>query len=571
MDRDTIQLENVVSTISQEYLLEFTSEYGILESLHPELPGLEDPIVEFLEGKVDEKVFPTIVDWRTNAPKDEMPFAKSYSAVVVATLNTRRTSIQKQPEALLCLIGLSRNYFLGDDVYPTFLYDDDRGGAPNPTKISLDFADEDLLLVITERGEEATAEAIHELGPKKEAAAIGPVMNKRRHNRGNNEAEANAPPKVLRKDHVASRPSHSTLGGKSLAAIEIEADSTGFAPATQETPVNVSDLDPLSYAEPRLIPKQDIAPTLVAEDPDSEKSTSFTSMVGSPGSIYQPRWGVINNCRLDTPVVCQDVMDHIIPPGYFSELRHLPNDDFLSQYNITLARQVAMGSQLRLRFEQEAKLLKKAIAQVVRRDQRIEAREKHIKNLEALLEAESDMKVEVEAKNVELAKELESLRVQHGLRLAVMKCAELTELRQVFADVVSAGIAKGMSEGLKHRVEHEKAKVDLAGIEAYDPDADTKYVAALYAIKDLKYPLVDQLEKLKDAPIDVIMASLFLKSDSVEDTPQWIRELLPTIAPQGLAILLADAVTQTDRTEDEASLRLLRSKSVPPMYNLDWP
>nr|GEZ83122.1 hypothetical protein [Tanacetum cinerariifolium] len=85
-------------------------------------------------------------------------------------------------------------------------------------------------------------------------------------------------------------------------------------------------------------------------------------------------WGVTNNCRLDTPVVCQDVVDHIVPPGYFSKLCHVPNDDFLSQYNINLARQVAMGSHLRLRFEQKAKLLKKAIAQVARRDQSIEAR-----------------------------------------------------------------------------------------------------------------------------------------------------------------------------------------------------
>nr|GEX96836.1 hypothetical protein [Tanacetum cinerariifolium] len=51
MRRDTVQLETAVSTISQEYLLEFTSEYGILEALHPELPGPEDRIVDFLEGK----------------------------------------------------------------------------------------------------------------------------------------------------------------------------------------------------------------------------------------------------------------------------------------------------------------------------------------------------------------------------------------------------------------------------------------------------------------------------------------------------------------------------------------
>ncbi|GJV67432.1 hypothetical protein Tco_1482941, partial [Tanacetum coccineum] len=77
----------------------------------------------------------------------------------------------------------------------------------------------------------------------------------------------------------------------------------------------------------------------------------------------------------------------------------------------------------------------------------------------------------------------------------------------------------GMSEGLKHRVEHKKAKLYLATIEAYDPEADTKYVAVLHALKDLKYPLVDQLEKLKDAPIDLIMASLYFESDSREDAP----------------------------------------------------
>ncbi|GJY42037.1 hypothetical protein Tco_0429307 [Tanacetum coccineum] len=52
MGMDTIQLENAVSTISQVYLLEFTSECGIPEGLHPELPGPEDTIMDFLEGKV---------------------------------------------------------------------------------------------------------------------------------------------------------------------------------------------------------------------------------------------------------------------------------------------------------------------------------------------------------------------------------------------------------------------------------------------------------------------------------------------------------------------------------------
>nr|GEX86518.1 hypothetical protein [Tanacetum cinerariifolium] len=66
--------------------------------------------------------------WRTSAPNDKMPARNTYSAEAVTILNTHRTTIQKQPEALLCLVGLSRRYYLGDDVYPTFLHDDDRGG-----------------------------------------------------------------------------------------------------------------------------------------------------------------------------------------------------------------------------------------------------------------------------------------------------------------------------------------------------------------------------------------------------------------------------------------------------------
>ncbi|GJZ04631.1 hypothetical protein Tco_0537906 [Tanacetum coccineum] len=183
--------KDAVSTISEEYLLEFTSEYGIPESLYPELPGPEEPIVEFPKGKVgvctkffefanyripisqflfdilgyyqihlsqlkrprkntpqcytkpldslknwnnrffvvDERILPTIVECRTGAPKDKMPLADSYSAADVTILNIHCTPIQKQPELLLCLVGLSRSYFLRDDIYPTFLYEDDRGGC----------------------------------------------------------------------------------------------------------------------------------------------------------------------------------------------------------------------------------------------------------------------------------------------------------------------------------------------------------------------------------------------------------------------------------------------------------
>ncbi|GJT15280.1 hypothetical protein Tco_0873986 [Tanacetum coccineum] len=229
--------------------------------------------------------------------------------------------------------------------------------------------------------------------------------------------------------------------------------------------------------------------------------------------------------------------------------------------------------------------------------------------------------------------------IGHGLRLAVMKCAESLELRQAFTNVVSAGIAKGFCDGIQHAMEQGKEKLELQDIEAYDPESKGKFVAAMQALKDLKYPLIDEIEKLKDSPMNVIMASLYLESDTREDAPQLIRDLCPSSSqlkiplylevrdprnpwvvkeemlladaiaanksrakkkkkyrvvcrthgvgsahhprsdrmpvsaptvPQGLQILLQDAAVQTEPIEDGSSPRLIRSKSLPSMYNLDW-
>nr|GEX91246.1 hypothetical protein [Tanacetum cinerariifolium] len=288
------------------------------------------------------------------------------------------------------------------------------------------------------------------------------------------------------------------------------------------------------------------------ESPESGKSTSFPSMDGSPGGIYQPRWGVTNDCRLDTPDACQDMVDHIVPPGLLKKA----------------TTKIAKWDQRIQTREEEIKRLDQEIKSLRVVEAEVHGLRNQTKNLETLLEAKIDIKKATEAKKAELAKELESLRVQfldllttglnnvsemdarldklsvdfdkelyphmltaisgrrwvigHGLRLAVMKCAESLELRQAFPDVVSAGLVKGMSEGLKHGIDHGKADRDLAAVEAYDPEVDSKYVKALQDLKDLKS---------NGIPVSV-----------------------PTIAPRGLAILLADAITQTEMADKEDEL-----------------
>nr|GEZ02163.1 hypothetical protein [Tanacetum cinerariifolium] len=391
-----------------------------------------------------------------------------------------------------------------------------------------------------------------------EAVAAEPPTARESRKRGHDGIDANAPPKSLRRDHADLRPSGSSRWGKSLAAMQLCLASNVFV--SEGFPADVSDPDPLAFAD---------APS------------PHPAEVGSPGSVYRPEWGVTNGSLLETPEACQDLVDHAAPPGYFSELRHMHNEEFIRQYNVNLARQVAMGSKLRLRFEQEAKLLRKSLAQVARRDTRIQAQELEIKNLEASLEVEANVKRAIEDKSAGLSQELERMHAQfldhqvsnerlsqqvatlqqqvfgeeklkaafeefkkrqskrvkqrcrmwvigHGLPLAVMKCGESLEIRQAFADVVSAGITKGMSEGLRYGVEHGQAQRNVESIEAYDPEAKAKFTVALQALKDLKYPLLDQLEGLKDAPIDVIMAALYLENDTEEDVLQCISDLRPS-------------------------------------------
>nr|GEV51774.1 hypothetical protein [Tanacetum cinerariifolium] len=575
---------------------------------------------------VDERVFPTVVDWRTNAPKDGMPAVSMYSIEVVRALDTHRTPIQKQPEMLLCIVGISRRYYLEDEVYLTFLHDDDRGGyfmtkfvpyirhrtndcpliadmdlfnlirAPNPSKVKTGCrprAPHEVPLLTL------TATRVIEMddpAAAKDSSSVPSTIEKSPLDFADEAGvldQETVAPEMPPSEDVPATDAPGTGQAEELSRRILLRPQRAVKEAAMEPmgmPLQkVSDPDLLSFADPPSRHPPDIPQssqgTAAAGDPDSKNAFSPVE-VGSSKSIYRPEWGVANSSMLDTPEACQDLVDHVAPSGYFSELRHMHNDEFLRQYNVNLARQVAMGSQLRLRFEQEAKLLRKFVAQVARRDKRIQARELEIKNLEALLEIEADMKKAAEDRSAGLIQELEDMRARgeeklkaafeefkqyeddrverrcadldarldalsidfgeelyphmltdiagrrwvigHGLRLAVMKCGESLEMRQAFADVMSAGITKGMSKGLRHGVEHGQAQLNVESIEAYDPEAEAKFVAALRALKDLKYLLVDQLEGLKDAPMDVIMAALYLESDTGGDASQYIRDLRPS-------------------------------------------
>ncbi|GJR08399.1 hypothetical protein Tco_0791051 [Tanacetum coccineum] len=113
-----------------------------------------------------------------------------------------------------------------------------------------------------------TTEVAQEAVLEEEVAVVRALGNKRRkqlrRKRANEEVEVNVSPKVLRRDH-ASGLTHSTAGGKSLASMGLEAGTP--IPTPLETPVDVSDPDPLSYAKSQSILEQDVVQSSRRERP----------------------------------------------------------------------------------------------------------------------------------------------------------------------------------------------------------------------------------------------------------------------------------------------------------------
>nr|GFC26940.1 hypothetical protein [Tanacetum cinerariifolium] len=227
--------------------------------------------------------------------------------------------------------------------------------------------------------------------------------------------------------------------GKSLAAIQLGLASTTSMP--EDAPTGVSDPDPLCFADPRARPSVDVAQSspgvVVAEDPESENASSPTE-VGSPGGVYRSEWGVTNGSLLDIPEACQDLVDHVAPPGYFSKLRHMQDKsaglikeledmrarfsdlqvshEHLSQHVSSLKEQVSGEEKLKAAFEEFKRY----------EDERVKQR---CAELDARLDALSIDFDEELYPHMLTAIVGRRWVVGHGLRLAMMKCDESLEMR----------------------------------------------------------------------------------------------------------------------------------------------
>ncbi|GJW78859.1 hypothetical protein Tco_0140541, partial [Tanacetum coccineum] len=96
--------------------------------------------------------------------------------------------------------------------------------------------------------------------------------------------------------------------------------------------------------------------------------------------------------------------------------------------------------------------------------------------------------------------------IGHSLRLAVMKCGQSTEYRVALRKAISMAINKEF--------------------EAYDDGVAADYVAAVNELKNVSFPLLDQLEALKDSLLKLLMPSITLEgSHGDEDSTLELHKL----------------------------------------------
>nr|GEU48196.1 hypothetical protein [Tanacetum cinerariifolium] len=308
MVRDNVQLETAVNTITQEYLLEFTSEYVISEALRPELPGPGDRIVDFPEGKIPSRTGitassgwtsvyspllwsgrPTLLkrdagEWYLfcgyceGAGYASYPYSKTTRGATVFEMdlfglirapNPTKVKTGSRPRAPyeLPLLTLTASRVIEMDEPAVAM---DSSGVPSAIEKSpLDFVDEaeascrETAAPEMPPPEEVPLATVPGSGQAVEAVVAEPPTVRDSRKRGPEGVDANAPPKSLRRDHT-DRPSG--------------------------IPDDVSDLDPLAFAG---APSHDVAQSsqglIVAEDPGSENASSPIEVL-SPGSVYRPEW-----------------------------------------------------------------------------------------------------------------------------------------------------------------------------------------------------------------------------------------------------------------------------------------
>ncbi|GKD61882.1 hypothetical protein Tco_1299391 [Tanacetum coccineum] len=273
---------------------------------------------------------------------------------------------------------------------------------------------------------------------------------------------------------------------------------------------------------------------------------------------------VLNESALDESNVCRSLVDQLAPPTFFAQLRAMDYDRLFTEFNVGAAHQTCLEMadlkawlSLNEAKAAEATRLRGQIANVkaakATKDGELNSlREQNVVLESATVAKDSEIaKLSQELSSLQLSSDCFGLRdevlgyklfkerieemqdeefyprflttiagrrwiLSRGVKLAVVKCLQSPEYMAAMGKAIGRAIDKGMQDGLVVGIEHGKVGRSPDEISANNPFAEDNYVAAINAIHTVEFPLLAQLESLKDASMTNIIDLICLEGPTAE-------------------------------------------------------
>nr|GEU70607.1 hypothetical protein [Tanacetum cinerariifolium] len=426
-------INNVKSVLTQIDLDLFCATYNISADLGPELPGVKDTIKDSPEGKIgiytrliefanfpmkvshfeimcrvlghqpslglerslfwiDASVCPIFVPWNNDVSvkKDPLPSYDIVDFGLLEKLDYNHTLIRKYPKTFLCLVGLSRS-FSDPTSSPTLLYRDksettDMVVNPSPQTICL------VTYTITDEINVHSGKNKSKVG----ASVVPPPVKKARtaaDSRAKEFVSSSVTPTLKRDSEDESVSNYDDNDVSLVPSVPENADivATELAGETHGSSVLMTEVGGSS------IPKNE---------------TGTSSVAPKRGSH-----DVTNSARMDDPIMCRNLVDHVPPQGYWASLRNLNDADFLDRVNLNYAQHVCMVFELLLRYEHKITVREKFEKKFTGSSEVIEQKEAKIVKLNSKLEKANGEAADV----VEVRKKVFELEVRDSLEERILE------------------------------------------------------------------------------------------------------------------------------------------------------
>ncbi|GKB24933.1 hypothetical protein Tco_0864334, partial [Tanacetum coccineum] len=236
--------------------------------------------------------------------------------------------------------------------------------------------------------------------------------------------------------------------------------------------------------------------------------------------IYVPEWTVTKGFEMNDGRLCANMIDHFTPPAFFK------TDAEWSMSNYLLSLMYQPHKRKWRSLAEEKNILLEAKDKEIEdlKSQLLKAKEESAEGTNSLLSIkvtglsllfdENDHELSV------LGAFLHSLKSRTKSlvdQLLVVKCHNSNEYMEALGHAFGRAIEKGMQEGLAVRIEHGQAGRCLTDLEAYIPSAEDDFNSAIRDLRDLNFPLLQELSDKKDASTWDIMDILRL-DDIVAET-----------------------------------------------------